>query len=215
MAYRLLTCECGERMKVPVEVLGRKGRCKRCNHEILVTEQNAPIREDRPPVAPADPLAGQPLPSSTYTPLTKEEMGVALIEPPVSVPISPRAYQPSTSGVAAHSDYLAIASLGSAVAATIVMLFCVLTVSSASVMLGFFVGIGPSPYLIIGFLLSVVSVVLGGISIVRIRASMGSVTGMGMAVGSVVIAILGFVIPFVYVIYMSRQDSVTPFVYNL
>lgn len=67
MAYRSLRCECGQKMRVGVDMLGKKGQCPSCRLELTITEENAPIREENGTSGPSGFPHNQTSQSSTGT----------------------------------------------------------------------------------------------------------------------------------------------------
>jgi hypothetical protein len=77
-----VTCSCGQRLHVPDSLIGKKGRCPKCN---AVIDFSAVGQSAGAPAA-GTPAAGQPAAEQYYVPFSKPVGTYAGVAPPIGVP---------------------------------------------------------------------------------------------------------------------------------
>lgn len=76
------SCDCGQRMRVPVERAGVKGRCKACGRKVVVPVPERPLKDEEfvpPPIQDASPLHRRDL-EGTYS---EEDLITYPRQPPI------------------------------------------------------------------------------------------------------------------------------------
>ncbi len=83
---RIVTCECGQEMRVPDDALGRKGTCVSCDRHLTISEANSRLVEE-PGGAPITP--GPPAPPPVEVPTGGPPSPPFAGEPPGPIPPPP------------------------------------------------------------------------------------------------------------------------------